>query len=376
MKTLAVAALKERPDGLECSDQFQAAIYHHASVPPDGPPSPVVAGSPLPSACVPSTPGVRRPPLYSSGRIAECPPSTTQFRRPPAHTTPFLSSESQSLSSPAAVVLPGTSVGKPSATNAAGGTTKEPDLIYMQYCAVKNAEDARDLWAQQQGDHNEIKEMLVSLGQSMVNMTSTVQAHAACATVSSQWLSDRFLSISREHTAHRASLHAAPNLTAARTTKRQKTCLTSVVTRYVPDGPDRPHHGAAVDSSAQAMSSVRLDMLFSPVMEAELIEGRLTSLPLASQLERIVRLAHVSAGKPGLFVCAFTSAMVQKRPLWRALVHCHRASTRRSKSASITTSAKRRTRTYACCSGCEPFFPTCSRSERGRPLLRQWRSSA
>lgn len=46
---------------------------------------------------------------------------------------------------------------------------------------------------------------------------------------------------------------------------------------------------------------VRRDMIFSPITDAEMMAARLPSTPLAMQLQRIVRLAHVSPGKPNIF---------------------------------------------------------------------------
>ncbi|KAK1869401.1 hypothetical protein I4F81_011878 [Pyropia yezoensis] len=90
--------------------------------------------------------------------------------------------------------------------------SRESDQLYLQYCRAKRAEEARDLEAQRNAKHSELKGMLVSLRQ-----------------------------------------------------------------------------------------TVRPDMLFTATMEAELMEARMASSPLAIQLQRIVRLTHVSPGKPGVF---------------------------------------------------------------------------
>lgn len=305
MTTLAVAAMTERPDGQDHLDQFQAAMYHPASVAPDGPAHVVVAGHAHASG-TPRTPRASRPLLSAAMGADDCPPSATQFRRPLAAIVPLLRSSSSSPLPPTSTLAcsPGIDGGAVPPTDPEGAAPKESDLLYMRYCAAKRAEDARDVQARQQKEHKELKGMLVSLGQSMANVSSAVQAHVACSTVTAKRHTDGLVSISREQTALRASIEnaAGPTLSAARPLKRLKTTEISVARRLDRDAPEPSVYVAAGDSRADSGEpTVRLDMLFSPIMEAELMEARLPSVPLASQLQRIVRLAHVSAGKPGLF---------------------------------------------------------------------------
>lgn len=238
-------------------------------------------------------------------------------------------------------------------------------------------EEARDLEALRQQNHEELEGMIASIGQSIVNVTSTVQAHAVCANMNAQRCTDGLVPVSREQTALRASLldDAAPTLTASRAPKRLKTSVSSVVWRLVPEELQPLLSGdASYSAGASVQPSVRLDMLFYPIMEAELMDGRLTSSPRATQLERIVRLAHVSAGELGLFGSYAVHGLYERAGKEAATIagpgaQSHEVNKEKQRRIKILI-LKRQIRTFGCCSGCAQCFQTCWRSQRGR---RRWR---
>lgn len=286
MMTLAVAAMTEQPEGQDHLDQLQAAIFHPASVAPDGPPDVVVAADTRTSG-TPCTPRRSRPSLSAAMGAGGCPQSASQFRRPTPATVSLIVSPSSTPPPPTSTLAPSPGIdgGRLAPVDPEGAPPKESDLLYMRYCAAKRAEDARDVHARQQKDHKELKGMLVSLGQSMANMSSAVQAHVACSTVTAKRHTDGLVSISREQTALRTSIEDAAVLTlsTARPPKRLKTAGISVARRLDRDAPEPSvYDGAGGSEAGPGEPTVRLDMLFSPIMEAELMEARLPSVPLAS----------------------------------------------------------------------------------------------
>lgn len=303
MTSLAVVAMTVRAEGHEDMDQFQHAMFHSPSVAPDGPPGVVVASSAQPSTQ--QTPAIGSALPSASPPAPASSPPTSQFRRPPVPFIRFPGSPPDVITAPASdgpTRSPGDERDKAGVEDE-GLPMRESERLYLQYCSAKRAEEARDIRAQQQQNQSEIKGLLVSLGQSMANVSGAVQAHAASSTVTAQRHADGLVAIAREQTALRATLQAPPpSLSAARPPKRQKvTVVSTSLGLSLPAAGDRPAAAAPGVVSASSLPTVRLEMLFSPVMEAELMEARLASAPLASQLQKIVRLAHVSAGKPGLF---------------------------------------------------------------------------
>lgn len=304
MTTLAAAAMSEQLAGQDRLDQFQRACYHPPSVLPDGPRALVVAEEGQRPGQAQQAHG-RVTPRSSTGLPTfVCTPTKSQFRRPPAPTVPLLGSTTGRT--PPAPTTPRTSPaerGSEVTRDGEGDGMRESDRIYQQYCKAKRAEEERDLRERQERDHMEIKDLLVSLGQSMADVSGAVQAHAASATVTAQRHTDGLVSISREQAALRASLDKPPpSLSAARAPKRQKTTPISASLGLQPPGATAFAPTVTADVVSDHFEpTLKLDLLFSPIMEAELIEARLVSSPLALQLQRIVRLAHVSPGKPGLF---------------------------------------------------------------------------
>lgn len=301
MTALAATAMAERPAGEDHLDQFQAAIYHPPTVPPDEPPPVVVAGSAPAARPLPSSGGMD--PSLDRETPAR-PQFKTPFRRPPVRAISLMG---LTPSSPPRTSSPTLSP-NPAVDDAVAGeddevTTRESDRLYLKYCMVKRAEEARDLHKSQQKDHTELKGLLVSLGQSMANVSGVVQAHASSATVTAQRHTDGLVAISRDQRELRAALeHPATSLAAMRAPKRQKTSV-AAASQLRPQGArDNGATSATVGPVEPSKKwTVRRDMIFSPIMEAEMMEARLPSTPLAKQLERIVRLAHVSPGKPGIF---------------------------------------------------------------------------
>lgn len=322
MTSLAAAAMSERHEGDSHLAQFQVAIFHSPSVPPDGPAHLVVAGT-VPVSAPPklhrSPGGGRSKGTLPAPLSVPCPPERSQFRRPPAPVVPMLtfptpppvarhppasSDVRDAIPSASDVHRPGGAARSPECADGAG--PRESDRLYLQYCQAKRAEEAHDLEIQRNHQHSELKGMLVSLGQSMANVTGVIQAHAASATVAAQRHSDALVSISHQQGALRTALDTpAPTLASLRSAKRQKISGTPLGHSRPPAGPTPltiQGAGSGIGAAPAARTTtVRRDMLFTATMEAELMESRMVSSPLAIQLQRIVRLAHVSPGKPGLF---------------------------------------------------------------------------
>lgn len=317
MTSLAAAALTETPNGQGHLAQSQAAIYHPPSVAPDGPVGIVVAGE-TPAAAMREgqtlSQGVRSKGTVLSPFTSPRSPVQSQFRRPPAATLPLLEPHARRPSVDLPVMTRVVDAGSPEPTsNAPGGASPSPadedgsgsresDQLYLQYCRAKRAEEARDLQAQRNAQHSELKGMLVSLGQSMANVTGVVQAHASSATVAAQRHSDGLVSLSHQQAALRTALDSQdPTLAALRAAKRLKPSGAAATPSRPSTGPAPQSAGQRGDAREAATTTVRRDMLFTATMEAELMEARMASSPLAIQLQRIVRLTHVSPGKPGVF---------------------------------------------------------------------------
>lgn len=180
---------------------------------------------------------------------------------------------------------------------------RESERLDLEYCAAKRMGEARDLEVRQLSEHAEIKGLLVSLGQSMANVSGALQAHVACSTVTAQRHSDGLVAISRQQKELYASLKTpGPFLAAGRTPERTKTSGAAVVALRAHDGPNMPTTTPeAKTADGGSKSLVKHATLFSPIMEAEMMDGRLASAPIATQLQRIAQFAHVSPGKPGIF---------------------------------------------------------------------------
>eukprot|EP00170_Pyropia_yezoensis_P004715 contig_19130_g4729 len=190
----------------------------------------------------------------------------------------------------------------PSPADGDGTGSRESDQLYLQYCRAKRAEEARDLGAQRNAQHSELKGMLMSLGQSMANVTGVVQAHASSATVAAQRHLDGLVSISHQQAALRTALDSqGSTLGALRPAKRLKTLGTAATLSRPLAGPTAHSASEAGHATVAKPRTALPDMLFTATMEAELMEARMASSPLAIQLQRIVRLTHVSPGKPGVF---------------------------------------------------------------------------
>lgn len=311
MTTLAAAAMTEAGEGPGHLAQFQAAIYHPPSVAADGPVGAVVAGGapgPASSEMQPSPgPHVSKRTVQPTA-ASPCPPPLSQFRRPPTPSLPLMgSAEHHQDAHPVIVAAEVDPAASPGGTalptvDGSGTGTRESDKLYLEYCRAKRAEEARDMEARRSAQHSELKSMMVSLGQSMANVAGAVQSHAASATVAAQRQTDCLVSISHKQAdLLTAVARPAPTLGTMRSAKRQRTSGGAAGFERPPAGPPPATNGACEPEIDGVLRPVRRDMLFTATMEAELMVDRLVSSPLALQLQRIVRLAHVSPGKPGLF---------------------------------------------------------------------------
>lgn len=293
---------------------FQAAFYHPEETVEDAPAAPVEpadAGPPSvgvgdmhrlagrgrppapPSRCAspgPTPPSSRRPP--SRGHSPLRPPSggasplLASSGRPNV-LLPALSSGSASL--PAALSVPAIDAGRPTGM-------RESDKKYLEYVAARRREEVEEEEARHQARHEEVRGMMLALGQSMAGVTGALQAHTQSTTVAAARHSEGLVTLTQENIALRAAV-ATPGVSPEprRTGKRPRTAGERLQA-------DTGRAPAQALGSGEERTPLR-DILFSPTMEPELITAKMKSQPLMEQLLWIVHHAHVSAGCPGLFGC-------------------------------------------------------------------------
>lgn len=290
---------------------FQAAIWHPSDVPVDGapyrdesenighPPSDMgqqlwagAAGRPPP---LPSRPPSPRPPPRP-------PPSPFQRRRTSrGHSPANLPSGVVPLAEPTAPLptLLGGSIlgsdGRPdSVANAGSVVMKESDRKYLEYVAARRKEEAEEAEERHRVRHDEVRGMMLALGEKMVGVAGAIQAQAQSATAAAARHSEGMVSLTQENVALRAVVvEAGPSPEVRREGKRARTVGEQM--HVDAGGRDLQSGGTRADPD------LRRDILFSSIMEPELMTARMRSQPLMDQLEWMVQMAHVSAEKPGLF---------------------------------------------------------------------------
>lgn len=290
---------------------FQAAIWHPPDVPVDGapyrdesenmghPPSDMgqqlragAAGRPPP---LPSRPPSPRPPPRP-------PPSPSQ-RRPTSrgHSPANLPSGVVPLAEPAAPLptLLGGSIlgsdGRPDSVVDTGSVVmKESDRKYLEFVAARRKKEAEEAEERHRVRHEEVRGMMLALGEKMVGVAGEVQAQAQSATAAAARHSEGRVSLTQENVALRAVVvEAGPSPEVRRVEKRARTVGEQL--HVDAGGRDLQSGGTRADPD------LRRDILFSSIMEPELMTARMRSQPLMDQLEWMVQMAHVSAEKPGLF---------------------------------------------------------------------------
>lgn len=225
-----------------------------------------------------------RPPRASSlMRPAPAPAPTTSLPTPPAEPSVNLP------------VLP-TAVARSLSNTGPKSSMRESDQKFLEYVAAKRREDLEAEEARHQARHEEVRGMMLVLGQSMAGVTGALQAHTQSSTVAAARHSEGLVHLAQENVALRAEKAApAESPEVTRAPKRSRT----VGERLQADDGAARSNAAAADVGPV----LHRDMLYSATMEPELITEKMKSQPLLDQLQWTLHKAHVSAETPGIFGC-------------------------------------------------------------------------
>jgi len=168
----------------------------------------------------------------------------------------------------------------------------------LEFTRLKGQEDSAAVDERHEQRHEELTDLLVQIGNGVVNLTTTVESHINynTATAHHQWqvLAEIARGQKRPHAAV-PPLQPTPDVRTVRTVKKLRR----------PGAPLEPDVSLALardaDKEYGGRHKVKHEILYATAMEPELLSKRLVSKALWKQLTEMVSILHVSEGSPGLF---------------------------------------------------------------------------
>jgi len=168
----------------------------------------------------------------------------------------------------------------------------------LEFTRLKRQEDSAAVDERHEQRHEELTDLLVQIGNGVVNLTTTVDSHINSNTATAHHQGQVLAEVARGQKRPLAAvppLQPAPDLRAGRTVKKLRR----------PGAPLEPDVSLALardaDEEYGGRHKVKHEILYATAMEPELLSKRLVSKALWKQLTEMVSLLHVSEGSPGLF---------------------------------------------------------------------------
>lgn len=167
-------------------------------------------------------------------------------------------------------------------------------MRYLECLAATRREDLEEADERQRARHEEVQGMMLALGQSMAGVAGALPAHTQSTTVAAARHTEGLVNLTQENVALREAV-TAPTVSpeVRRAEKRPRTVGEQLTAEAVAGD------GQALASGVEPV--LRQDIIYSTIMEPELMTGKMKTQSLLEQLQWMVHQAHVSTGVPWLF---------------------------------------------------------------------------